>query len=144
MEEIMVPLTAEDFEIGDRVYRLDSKYGTTMFAQVTDIEGQGIHLISEDGVPYVIHENRFGMDPHKYFTWGKMLDVDKLEEGVRLSVVEHRERRYVTVERFRRPRYGKPGYLEMAWEDGSVPNYSLELKTEEDLDKALIYWELEE
>lgn len=86
-KEIAVPVTAADFEEGDRVWYVDPKKHIKMFASVMGSPERRLMLLRDDGLMIAPVDNP---DPKAIYLieiagLNKCLDVSKLEPGMKLS-----------------------------------------------------------
>lgn len=90
--EVETYSTIEDFEPGDRVYRLGSAGQSITRATVLDIKSGSMFLSLDTGAPGVVIEvmdgnTGEGAEDSTIAQWGKILDCSTIEEGITLSTL---------------------------------------------------------
>lgn len=142
--------TIEDFEVGDRVYRLDEATRQIDRGTVVEIQAGSMFLSLDSGVPgefIEVTENNTGTSAERstILQWGKMMDFSLVEEGATLSTLlpeyaPDGDRVYGTVLEF------IPG-KKLVLEDQEYPYSTVTFESGESglsLEDTLAGWELED
>lgn len=98
MSEIAVPLIAEDFDEGDRVYHYDSHTDKVSFGTVAEVMDRVIKVWMDDGGfgpagelmyvdMYFFEKDDKGESIYAYW-WAKSMDLTKIKEGSILSYLD--------------------------------------------------------
>lgn len=85
-QEVSVPNTAEDFEIGDRVWFMHPGKKVKMLATIVSHPVGRLFLRRDDGLLFSAAEDSTDSDTViKVFMLGKILDVESLKAGMNVS-----------------------------------------------------------
>lgn len=94
--EVQIPLTVEDFEIGDRVYFLNHKHDIIEYGTITALLDPIVQVIFEKGIKRPVHVTQFGAGG-----WvGRCFPIEQLEVGSVVSVFNSGERIYADILEF--------------------------------------------
>lgn len=85
MGEIAVPYIIEDFDIGDRVYRIYPDKGKVDFGTVFDIINHEVLVKLDKGVFFQVPMDFFEQREDRSSYWGKPLPLSQLEPGSIIS-----------------------------------------------------------
>lgn len=85
-EEIILPVIAEDFEIGDKVYQHALKTDTMRFGVVEHAQDEYIFVRMEDRSVMRVNLEDFQPNSTSYLRWGKRLPLEQVQLGDVLSI----------------------------------------------------------
>lgn len=152
--EILVPYMADDFEQGDSVFRINHGH-VAEFGIVGEVDDDIIDLTLDDGQRHWIPISEFqnlnsdeGMvyKLTKGVAWGKMMNVNALEVGSRVSRYDFFDkiRIYGHVSEFQLPvNKEKQGWITLVWESRDRER-AHELSDMHQLKKVMMHYDLEE
>lgn len=144
-EIVSVPYVIEDFEVGDGVWRFNSKLTTVLFGIVTVTEKDYVYVSGDDGIMHTVPISAFGKRNRKGEAWGKMVDSSLLHPGAVLSRVRDGKRVFHKVVVFRNYssyQMGKLGLTQDLTKTYSETDW-YQFTNQYTLDKILLGWELE-
>lgn len=85
IKEVVVPLIAEDFEAGDRVYRYAHPTDYILFGTVKAVKGRDIIIDMDNGLEFAIPVTLFRKRQPRDFWWGKTLPLAQVNKGTIIS-----------------------------------------------------------
>lgn len=118
-QEAYVPLVIEDFEPGDRIYRYDGlKKGS--LGRVESIHDEVILVEMDDGTFEGAPIGLFDQDS-PYWKWDKLINIEEVKIGSRLSRIEWGTRLFAVVESYVP---GEEMLIRYEFPEGQKPNSS--------------------
>lgn len=151
-EEVLVPFTADDFDIGDDVFRIN--HGPLVeFGRIHDVDENIIDIIMENGERHWIPVADFKdtntsegwkLKIAKSLFWGKMMDTSTLSAGTEISRFDmfNQVRILGKVKEFVLPTEDSPGKITLDWPERNQ-EIPYTVKTMYELKRLMLFYAVE-